>query len=121
MTALAISARSPADAPLSFRSCRSTSLPPVADMETMRPAQIKATRDFPCDLHGMRRSFPGQWAGFLQSHFGGNATHIAAFFDVDRHTASAWLHGKHGATAPVALYAINTIPAARRMLLEDGE
>ena len=75
--------------------------------------------DFPANLHGFRRCFPDRWASFLRAHFQG-ATHVAAFFDVDHATARAWLSGKHGATAPVALYAIQRIPGALAMLLEDA-
>lgn len=91
----------------------------VADAVNHAPAGADLSPgDFPhpVDLHGIRRRFPDQWAHFLRSHFQG-ATHIAAFFDVDHRTARDWLSGKHGATAPVALYAIQCIPGALQELI----
>ena len=90
----------------------------VSNTETVNAAgPVASLGVFPANLHGYRRCFPDRWAAFLRAHFQ-SATHVAAFFDVDHHTARAWLSGKHGATAPVALYAIQRIPGALAMLTE---
>lgn len=87
------------------------------DQSTVVP--VASPGDFPANLHGMRRCFPARWAHFLHSHFH-NATHVAAFFDVDHHTARAWMNGRHGANGPAVLYAVQRIPGALAMLLEDA-
>lgn len=92
---------------------------PVNADKVSTTAPVASPGDFPANLYGFRRCFPDRWASFLRAHFQG-AAHVAAFFDVDHHTARAWLSGKHGATAPVALYAIQRIPGALAMLLEDA-
>jgi len=72
-----------------------------------------ATGVFPADLHGLRRRFPEQWASFLRSHFQG-ATHVAAFFGVDDHTARGWLNGRPSGGFVVA--AVKADPQAMEIL-----
>jgi hypothetical protein len=81
------------------------------------PAPDAATRDFPARLHVLRRCFPGRWASFLRAHFQCPA-HVAAFFDVDAHTAHSWWNGKHGVNSAPVIYAMQRIPGAVAELLE---
>ncbi len=80
-------------------------------------APVASHGDFPANLHGLRRCFPGRWASFLHAHFL-NAAHVAAFFDVDDRTARAWLSGKHGVNSAPVILAMQRIPGAVAELLE---
>lgn len=71
--------------------------------------------EFPADLHGFRRVFPDKWSALLRTHFHG-ATHVAAFFNVDRKTAVDWLNGKTGPSGAFVVHAIATIPGALQEL-----
>lgn len=64
-----------------------------------------------------RRLYPDRWAAFLRGHFR-NATEVAVFFDVNEKTARQWLEGVTGPQGWAAAYAVASIPAAARQLLE---
>ena len=93
--------------------------PSFNDAKENTAAPALSPGDFPANLHGMRRCFPELWASFLRAHFQG-ATHVAAFFDVDHHTARAWLAGKHGANGPAVLYAVQRIHGALKELIGEA-
>lgn len=69
----------------------------------------------PCDPRKYRALYPDRWSAFLRAHFQ-NATHVAAFFEIDHKTARNWVEGATGPTGWAVAYVIHSIPSARQFL-----
>lgn len=69
----------------------------------------------PCDPRRFRALYPDRWSAFLRANFH-NATHVAAFFDIDDRCARNWLEGVTGPQGWAVEFAIRSIPGAAQHL-----